>query len=876
MSSSKALVSLLICSILLTFASSAGVPFKVLNYQAGGNSISALLAYDFSNSSYYLKPTSPWVQALNFNAKFEGDNELQITITDATNQRFTLPYSDPFPYTKELPPLQTPAYTVNVTQEPFSFAVIRTSTNETVFNTSGFDLIYSDLAIQVGFQVPTKYLYGLGERRSNFLFRNGTYTIYNKDQFPTENGTANNQLYGTHPVYLMREASKNWHVVLFRNINPMDFIFDEENRSLTFKTIGGIIEFKYFFGDKNPESAIKQYHRYLNGVALTPFWAHGWHQSRWGYRNLSQLQTVVQKYHENNLPIDTIWSDIDYMSNYQDFTVSSDFDPENFTNWLQSSPGLHWVPILDPGIAIGDNPAYKAGIEKNLFIKSPNTGKPLKAKVWPGYTHFPDFANPAASDYWGYFCNSLHDMIPFSGLWIDMNELANFCDGECDVNVTSGLTSDALPYVPSGGNLEHKSTPLGAIHYGGFLEKDVHNSNGFMEAVATRKFFTNQLKKPLPFILSRSTMFGSGSVAQHWTGDIFSDYDHLRYSISEIFNHQLFGLPMVGADICGFMGDTTEELCSYWTQLGSLYPFARNHNNYSSIDQEPWSFGETLLETNKAALGVRYSILKWYYSIFVRNGGAGTVFRPTFFNFPDDDNLLDLQTQFMVGSELLAVPCLTNATNCTANVYFPNASKFYDFNNYSTVHDYADANTTVNISVPLKQMLPLFIQSNSTIYKQDVTGVNSSLFLNNKFTLLIAFHQVSDSYYVAQGTILGVQNYSDETGVAQKCTGSSNCLVIISAVGIANGTAMNVELSFDKYNNQTVDIEPNQITKIVFLGVKTVPCAVGNTTCNADFFVEKDLSDSPLNVTEGIFNYVLTKPTTTPVVVEEEEKLLFE
>lgn len=71
--------------------------------------------------------------------------------------------------------------------------------------------------------------------------------------------------------------------------------------------------------------------------------------------------------------------------------------------------------------------------------------------------------------------------------------------------------------------------------------------------------------------------------------------------------------------------------------------------------------GELTLSAAKANLKLRYSLLKYFYTIFVMKKGLGTIWKPLFFAFPNDPlSLVDdnFETQFLFGTDLLFVPFL--------------------------------------------------------------------------------------------------------------------------------------------------------------------------------------------------------------------------
>src|SRR5690242_6685050 len=61
-----------------------------------------------------------------------------------------------------------------------------------------------------------------------------------------------------------------------------------------------------------PAAVNEQYTALIGRPILPAYWTLGFHQCRYGYRNLDEVKEVVARYRDADIPLETMWIDIEY------------------------------------------------------------------------------------------------------------------------------------------------------------------------------------------------------------------------------------------------------------------------------------------------------------------------------------------------------------------------------------------------------------------------------------------------------------------------------------------------------------------------------------------------------------------------------------
>ncbi|CAL2041470.1 unnamed protein product [Caenorhabditis brenneri] len=458
-----------------------------------------------------------------------------------------------------------------------------------------------------------------------------------------------------------------------------------------------------------------------------------------------------------------------------------------YTQQLHSQ-GLHLIGIFDPAVEV-DYALFQRDINQDAsFIEwarddqvphniqdqypmAKNT-RVMLGNVWPERnTAFPDFLDTKnnTNNWWAGEFATFHKTLPFDGMWIDMNEPSNFDTGTYSSMEEQLATSKlSCPISGADASLEIPPYPTQAVYQrsGEYLFSktlcmlgktarrsrnfyDTKNLYGWSEARATYQAIPLVTGKRSA-VISRSTFPSSGRYGGHWLGDNTARWEDLQTSVIGVMEFNLFGIPYVGSDICGFNGKSNEELCLRWHQFGAFSPFSRDHNSEGMPDQDP-AVWPSVANAAKIALSFRYYYLPFLYSLHYNAARYGhTVIRPLFFEFPKDEETLTISEQFLWGSALMIAPALYQVLFLATVLPFQFSLSSYQ--GQTSVHAYFPSDTWYSlqpetygkkmfagfkdVSAPLASLTPVFVRGGFILPRQAANTTTTASRLN-PFEVLI-------------------------------------------------------------------------------------------------------------------------------------------
>lgn len=526
---------------------------------------------------------------------------------------------------------------------------------------------------------------GLGEKNGPLDRRGTAYVNWNTDAFAY--GPDDDPLYLTTPFYMGLHQGLSYGI-FFDNSHRTTFSFGASSRRFSwFSAEGGEMDYYFFAGDV---SQIIQSYTWLTGsMPLPPKWSLGYQQCRYSYYPDTEVRSLARTFREKKIPCDVIYLDIHYMDGYRVFTFHPERfpEPERLVQEMKEA-GFRLAIIMDPGIKVDENyKTYTRGLEGKHYVTYPD-GTPYEGEVWPGWSAFPDFTDPATRTWWQEE-SKYYTQMGISGLWNDMNEPAAWGN-----------------QIPN--NLEFSWEGEKATHL------QAHNVYGMQMARATREAADQQLPHR-PFILTRAGYSGIQRYAAVWTGDNVASDEHMMGGVRLLASMGLTGMPFTGYDVGAFVGECTPQLFARWMQLGVFSAFFRGHSMVNSRDSEPWSYGEQYEEISRNYIGLRYKLMPYIVScMYLAHHTGMPLVRSLAIDHTWDEHIYnpDYQNQYLFGPSILVIP--VESTKDLKKAYLPQG-KWYDL----FTDDVFEGKQEVILETDIEK-LPLFAKGGTVIPMQSV------------------------------------------------------------------------------------------------------------------------------------------------------------
>ncbi|WP_137166731.1 TIM-barrel domain-containing protein [Salinimonas lutimaris] len=473
---------------------------------------------------------------------------------------------------------------------------------------------------------PDEKIMGGGERVLGMNRRGHRMPLYNKAAYGYSDEPVDQMYFGLPAIM----SSSRYAIMLDSPASGYLDIGHTQPDKLQFEIAGGRLAYIVSMAASLPE-LVKQITTVTGKQPLPPRWALGNFASRFGYRTEQETRDVVDKFNQDDIPLDAVVLDLYWFGNtIQGHMGNLNWDTNAFPDPVAmirdfKQQDIHTVVITEPFILSGSS-EYSSARDAGILAKNIN-GKPHLFDFYFGNTGLVDIFSPKAQQwFWQYYERLLNQGI--DGWWGDLGE----------------------PEV-------HPGTLLHNWQEHTWSADEVHNGYGHKWAEMVYTNTLNARPEQRPFLLMRSGFLGSQRYGMMpWTGDVSRTWGGLNAQIELSLQMSLFGLAYTHSDLGGFAGGDKfdAQLYTRWLQAGTFFPVFRPHA-HEGIAPEPVFHDEHTKAIARRFIKLRYAMLPYNYSLSIENSLTGMpLMRPM--SFTEPARYFDNASQFMWGDALLVRP----------------------------------------------------------------------------------------------------------------------------------------------------------------------------------------------------------------------------
>ncbi|WP_423920190.1 alpha-xylosidase [Frigoribacterium sp. 2-23] len=523
--------------------------------------------------------------------------------------------------------------------------------------------VSQQLALGVG-----ELVYGLGERFGPLVKNGQTVDVWNAD-----GGTSSEQAYKNVPFYL---TNRGYGVLVDHPGHVSYEIGSEAVERVQFSVAGESLTY-YVIAGPTPADVLDRYTRLTGRPAHVPAWSYGLWLSTSFTTDYDEatVASFVDEMARRDMPVSVFHFDCFWM---REFTwCDFEWDPRVFPDPEGMLARLH---ERDLRICVWINPyigqrskLFREAADAGYLVRNPD-GTIWQWDLWQAGMGLVDFTNPDATRWYqdklrglqrqgvDAFKTDFGERIPLDVVWHDGS------DPERMHNYYTQLYNEAVFEV---------------------LEEE----RGVGDAV----------------VFARSATTGGQALPVHWGGDSTSTFESMAETLRGGLSLAMSGFSFWSHDIGGFEGTPDADVYKRWTAFGLLSSHSRFHG--SSSYRVPWAFDEEAVEVTRTFTKLKLSLMPYLYQAGLTASATGLpVMRPMALAFPGDRTAAYVDTQYLLGDDLLVAPVFS--ADGRVDVYLP-AGRWTDWFSGETVD--AGASGLWRTETHGMLTLPLYVREGAVI-----------------------------------------------------------------------------------------------------------------------------------------------------------------